>query len=92
MTLGKVIGNLWSTKKDAGLNGLKLLVVEPFNAKTKETGMPIIAADLVGAGNGETVLWVYGSTARYATHDGEATVDAVVVAIVDGIEIGENKS
>lgn len=87
MILGRVIGNLWSTKKDAGLNGLSLLIVEPYNVKTKEAGMPIVAADLVGAGIGETVIWVHGSTARYASPDGEATVDAVIVGIVDDIDI-----
>ena len=87
MLLGKVIGNVWATKKDERLNSLSLLVVEPYNAKTKECLLPIVAADLVGAGIGEDVLIVKGSSANYAAGDTKGITDAVIVGIVDGIDI-----
>ncbi|MGL5721243.1 MAG: EutN/CcmL family microcompartment protein [Brevinema sp.] len=90
MIVGNVIGNIWATKKDEGLNGLKLLVVEPLDVKTNEPKMPIVAADIVGAGIGEMVLIIQGGSARHASPSiTRYAVDAVVVGIVDGIDLGK---
>ena len=65
MKTAKVIGNIWATRKDENLNGLKLLVIQPINLiDLHPVGEPIIAADIIGAGVGETVIYVGGSSAR----------------------------
>lgn len=82
MLIGTVVGHVWATKKEETLNGLKLMVVKPGD------GTPsYIAADVVGAGVGEQVLTVSGSTARRALGSDNTAVDAVIVAIIDSIEV-----
>ena len=73
MQVAKVIGNIWATRKDQRLAGLKLLLVQPINPLTGGLDrVPMVAADIIGAGVGETVLVVGGSSARrtplYARH------------------------
>lgn len=88
MKVAKVIGNIWSTRKDEKLRSYKLLVVQPFDLMTGEVaGVPIIAADIIGAGVGETVIYVAGSSARSAAGDMAVPVDATVVGIVDDQEL-----
>ena len=67
MKVAKVIGTIWATRKEEKLAGLKLLLVQPLNPLdgTPDT-TPIVAADIIGAGVGETVLIVSGSSARSA--------------------------
>lgn len=88
MRVAKVIGTIWSTRKDDRLSGYKLLILQPFDA---ESGSPesgqIVAADVIGAGVGETVLVVSGSSARHAAGGAEVPVDASVVGIVDNFEL-----
>ena len=79
MKTAKVIGNIWATRKDENLNGLKLLVIQPINL--------IIAADIIGAGVGETVIYVGGSSARPAAGGSNIPVDATIVGIVDGHDV-----
>ena len=88
MQVAKVIGNIWATRKEEKLAGLKLLLVQPLNLleDTMERS-PIVAADIIGAGVGETVLVVSGSSARSAAGDMNIPVDATVVGIVDDQEI-----
>lgn len=88
MRVGKVIGNVWATKKDEGLEGFKLLVIDQINPRTKEHDKTIVAVDAVGAGPGEMVLIVGGSTARFAANQ-HAPTDATVVGIIDTLEIYE---
>lgn len=88
MRIAKVIGNIWSTRKDENLSGLKLLIVQPLNIiDGKHDKVPIIAADTIGAGVGERVIIVSGSSARSAVGDMSIPVDATVVGIVDDQEI-----
>ncbi|WP_432663549.1 EutN/CcmL family microcompartment protein [Wukongibacter baidiensis] len=89
MIIGKVVGNVWATRKEELLNGLKLLVVKPINYYTKADLGTFVAVDNVGAGIGETVLIVRGSSARKAIHRMEAPVDATVVGIIDEVEINK---
>ena len=88
MQVAKVIGNIWATRKEEKLAGLKLLLVQPLNLleDTMERS-PIVAADIIGAGVGETFLVVSGSSARSAAGDMNIPVDATVVGIVDDQEI-----
>lgn len=88
MRIGKVIGNIWATRKEDKLSGLKLLIIQPINVITDSIDLaPIVAADIIGAGVGEKVIFVSGSSARGAIGDMQTPVDATVVGIVDGLEI-----
>ena len=88
MRVAKVIGNIWATRKDEKLAGLKLLLVQPIDVRNGETeSTPIVAAEIIGAGVGETVIVVGGSSARSAVDDMKIPVDATVVGIVDDLEI-----
>ena len=64
MLLGRVTGTLVASRKDEGLAGQKFLVVREIGVDGKETGGHVVAADSVGAGVGEVVLWASGSAAR----------------------------
>jgi microcompartment protein CcmK/EutM len=87
MILGIVEGNVVASQKDDGLNGFKLLLVRHVDLRMKPTGVYTIAADAVGAGEGEMVLIVTGSSARLAKRTLEKPVDASVVAIVDNVTL-----
>ena len=88
MQVAKVIGNIWATRKEEKLSGLKLLLVKPIDVLDEAADKtPIVAADIIGAGVGETVIIVGGSSARNAAGDGTVPVDATVVGIVDDLEI-----
>lgn len=91
MKAGRVIGNIWATRKEERLEGLKLLVVQPINLlDDRPIEPPIVAADIIGAGVGETVLYVGGSSARGAAGGLDIPVDATIVGIVDGHEIDDS--
>ena len=84
MKVAKVIGNIWATRKEEKLAGYKLLIVQPINILDGSMDKPpMVAADIIGAGVGETVLIVGGSSAG----DMSVPVDATVVGIVDDQEI-----
>ena len=88
MLICKVVGHVWATKKEENLNGLKLMVVQELDKNSKVKGTPFVAADVVGAGIGERVLTVSGSTARKAfSSRNEVPVDAAIVAIIDSLEV-----
>lgn len=88
MIIAKVIGNIWATRKEERLSGIKLLIVQPIHILDEaKQEKPIVAADIIGAGVGETVLIVGGSSARSAAGDMHIPVDATVVGIVDDQEI-----
>jgi ethanolamine utilization protein EutN len=85
MIIGKVLGNVWATKKDPKLGGHKLLVVRTVGgAEGSET---IVAVDTIGAGRGEDVLVTKGSVARNSLGDRDSPVDAVIVGIIDTLEV-----
>lgn len=90
MIIGEVIGNVWATRKDEKLNGLKLLVVKPIDfGENKRDIATIVAADSVGAGIGDRVLIVKGSSARMSNSGERAPIDATIVGIIDSLEIDE---
>ncbi|MBU3092669.1 EutN/CcmL family microcompartment protein [Clostridium sp. CM028] len=87
MIIGKVIGNVWATRKDEKLNGLKFLVIEPSKAAAGEGSGIFVAADIVGAGIGDSVLVTKGSAASASLHIKDVPVDAVIVGIIDSLEV-----
>ena len=88
MILGKVIGTLVASRKEPTLEGLKLLVVQACDVDGTPKGAIAIAVDAVGAGIGEVVLYVSGSSARQTQVTQNRPVDATIMAIVDQIAIG----
>ena len=89
MILAKVVGTVVATRKDPRLVSSKLLIARPMDPKGKPEGNYVVAIDTVDAGFGETVLIVSGSSARMASGMKDCPVDAVVVGIVDQVEVNE---
>ncbi len=93
MFLAKVEGSVVATKKDANMTGRKLLLIRPQLVDDKDPtrfkpgSNTIVAVDSVGAGEGEMVLFCQGSSARLAAGLKEAPVDAVIIGIVDVVDV-----
>jgi ethanolamine utilization protein EutN len=93
MFLARVEGAVVSTKKDPSMSGRKLLILRPQLVDDKDPtrfrpgSNSIVAVDSVGAGEGEMVLFCQGSSARLAPNLREAPVDAVVIGIVDSVDV-----
>ena len=87
MILGKVIGTVWSTRKDENLVGSKFLIVRQIDINYKPKDNIVVAVDSVGAGVGEIVLYASGSSARQTNITHNKPVDAVIMAIVDKLDI-----
>jgi microcompartment protein CcmK/EutM len=87
MNLGKVVGTVVSTRKDEKLVGTKLLIVRQIDPEGNGTGGYVVAVDAVGAGAGEVVLYASGSSARQTTLTQDRPADAVIMAIIDSIEV-----
>lgn len=88
MLLGRVAGTVVASRKEEALEGLKFLVIKQLNLDDGETGGYVVAADAVGAGVGEVVLFATGSSARQTMMTKDRPCDAVVMAIVDTWEVG----
>jgi microcompartment protein CcmK/EutM len=89
MLLGRVIGNVVCTMKNASLTGQKLLVVQPLDRHGRETGRAIVALDAVGAGAGETIYWCRGKESSFPFLPVELPTEATIVGIVDEVNIPE---
>jgi len=81
--LARVIGEVVATMKDANLDGIKLLVVQPLSAAGESSGRTLVALDSVGAGVGEHVFFVRGREAAFPFYPGEPPTDATIIGIVD---------
>ena len=88
MLLGKVIGTVVATRKDPKLEGTKLLIIQQTEVTGQPKGAHVVCIDSVGAGLGEVVLFCQGSSARQTESTQQRPVDAVVMAIVDEVEVG----
>ena len=91
MVLGRIIGTLVASRKEPTLEGLKLLVVRAVDVDGKDSGGIAVAVDAVGAGIGEVVLYVSGSSARQTQATQNRPVDATIMAIVDSIAVGNEQ-
>lgn len=88
MNIGRVKGTVVSTNKSDKLIGLKLLIVKPINIETfEEKGSMVVAVDAVGAGEGEVVMLVGGSSSRQTAATDAKPVDQAVVAILDSVDL-----
>ena len=84
MVVCKVVGHVWATKKEPSLEGLKLMLVQEDTGSGKASIQ--VPADVVGAGIGERVLVVSGSTARKAFGRDDVPMDMAIVGIIDSME------
>jgi microcompartment protein CcmK/EutM len=91
MKLGRIVGSVVATRKDASLASLKLLIVENLTTTLEREGGYVVAVDAVGAGRGEIILYATGSSARLTPVTKDRPVDAVIMAIVDSYDV-EGKS
>lgn len=83
MLLGKVIGTVVASQKDAKLEGLTFQVLQILDIQGKLTKTYVVAVDAVGAGVGEVVMYASGSSARQTNVTHNRPVDAVIMAIID---------
>ncbi len=91
MIVGKVVGNVWATRKEESLNGLKFMIVVPNDPVNPGARDSLVAVDQVGAGIGENVLVALGSSARKTVQHADAPVDAAIVGIIDEMEVREEE-
>ena len=89
MILGKVIGTVWATRKDEELVGMKFQIVKHVDLDYKLKDTFVIAVDTVQAGVGDVVLMCSGSSARQTSLTKNKPVDAVIMAVVDKIDIAD---
>jgi microcompartment protein CcmK/EutM len=90
MLMGLVVGTVVSTRKEEDLRGLRFLLVREVDQQMQQTGKMVVCADAMGAGVGELVLYASGSSARQTVVTKDRPVDAVVMAIVDRVEVGDD--
>jgi len=91
MLIARVIGTVVATRKHERLVGSKIQVVQPLEPSGQNPmDKPFVAIDVVGAGVGERVIVVLGSSARQAADDDRIPVDATIIGIVDQIDIESN--
>lgn len=91
MLLGKVIGTVWATRKDEQLVGMKFLIVREIELDGTPTSNFVVAADSVGAGVHEMVLVAQGSSGRQTELTHKKPIDAVIMAIVDRLDVVEGE-
>ncbi len=92
MFLAKVVGSVWSTKKSPDLEGVRFLVVHPYDLDKEPTRNIVVVADRLGAGPGEMVMCAYGKAARSAIGNQDMAIEAAVVGIVDRVDLRESVS
>ena len=89
MILGKVVGTVWATRKDEDLVGMKFQIVKHVDLDYKVKDSFVVAIDTVQAGVGDVVLVTSGSSARQTAQTKNKPVDAVIVAIVDKLDVAD---
>ncbi len=89
MRLARVVGTVVATRKDEGLVGTKLLVIQPLDTRHRPSGRPLVAVDSVGAGASEEVFWVRGREASHPFLPDQVPCDAAIVGIVDHWQVAE---
>lgn len=88
MLMGRITGTVVSTQKDDGMRGFKLVTVQNVDLGMVTTPTYTVAVDAVGAGVGELVIVVQGSSARLTEATRNRPIDAAVVCIVDTVDLG----
>lgn len=89
MYLGKVVGCVVATQKDANLEGQRLLVVQPLTPRLEPCGRRLVCTDAAGAGAGEIVYWCRGKESSFPLLPAQVPTDATIVGIVDCVHTSE---
>jgi ethanolamine utilization protein EutN len=87
MFIGKVVGSLWATRKTENTRGVKFLIIQPYNLSKAPNTDTVVAADILGAGEGEMVMVAYGRAARMAVNAEDMSIEAAVIGIIDEYSI-----
>ena len=87
MMLARVVGRVWATIKNDGLEGKKMLVIQPVDVRGRPTGKPLVALDEVGAGAAELIYYCRGREASFPWLPDEVPIEATVVGIVDEVHV-----
>ncbi len=87
MLIARVVGDVVSTIKDEKMSGRKLLIVREVSVQNELVGKPVVAVDIVDAGVGDVVLVAQGSSARQTSSTKDTPTDAVIMALVDSLEM-----
>lgn len=92
MLVGRVVGNVWATQKAESLTGVRMLLVRPWRAGAEQGASDeqddlVVAADVIGAGVGETVLVAFGKAARTVLGSQDIAWQVAVVGIVDALSL-----
>ena len=94
MFIGRVVGNVWATRKHHSLNKMRMLLVQPIDGITgkPEGDVTMMVCDEIDAGMGDTVLYMdEGSSTRFILGDNHAPIRTTVVGIVDSVTVGDKK-
>lgn len=86
MNAGRVTGRVWATRKDASLEGRRLLLVQPLNFRGAVVGSELVALDRVDAGVGDRVIYVSSSEAAIPFRPGLTATDATIVGILERVD------
>ncbi len=89
MILGKVVGTVWATRKDEELVGMKFQIVKHVDLEYRLKDTFVVAVDTVQAGVGDIVLFCSGSSARQTASTKDKPVDAVIIAVVDKLDVAD---
>ena len=93
MLVGTVVGQVWATKQDPSLEGLRLVVVQPWTSDGLPSAETLVAVDPLGAGTGERVLIVFGRAARHVIGRGhDIGFQTAVSAIIDGMQLAGGRA
>ena len=93
MFIAKIVGSLVSTQKTSSMVGSKLMMIEPYvvdpqtRDRFKTTSRSLVAVDIVGAGEGDFVLVVQGSSARMTPETKSLPVDCTIIGVVDTVTL-----
>ena len=97
MFIGRIVGTVVATQKVRPLTGHALFVVEPLRIdqmshdRLTPTGRSFVCVDTIGAGEGDTVLCVQGSSARYTEETKTLPIDAAIVGLVDTVTVADRQ-
>lgn len=87
MFFATIIGTVWATVKDEHLANAAFEIIQPINANREPVGKPIVAVNTIGAGKGETVMYITASEASIPLPVDMAPTDATIVGIIDSIDL-----
>lgn len=87
--LARVTGTLWATAKDPRLAGSRMQWIQPIDSAGRSQGQPLVAVDTVGAGPGDTVLYVTAYEAVIPLPVDLVPIDASIIGIVDAVQLQE---